>query len=231
MSEDIVLDCKIANVTTVWPKNQLKINLAATLEAAEYEAAELGELARMDSPITVKIHERVKPEDTALSLVCSVESVKTDHKTETVTVSLATHATLESAGQAEFLGILAYRDVDATARFTRRQMKMDLPESITADAKVLHDMGATFSTADPETGEIKELEDAGTPSDPLLEQAADIARDNIDVNISMLQRKLRIGYPRAARLFDILNANGFISVAGMPRSDNREVSPEEEPVV
>ena len=46
-SGDIVLDCKIANVTTVWPKNQLKINLAATLEAAEYEATELGELAQL----------------------------------------------------------------------------------------------------------------------------------------------------------------------------------------
>jgi S-DNA-T family DNA segregation ATPase FtsK/SpoIIIE len=44
----------------------------------------------------------------------------------------------------------------------------------------------------------------GYPRDPLLEQARELARNYDNVSTSFLQRKLHIGYPRAARLFDQL---------------------------
>jgi DNA segregation ATPase FtsK/SpoIIIE, S-DNA-T family len=46
----------------------------------------------------------------------------------------------------------------------------------------------------------------GFPRDPLLEQAKEFAKDGTDVSTSFLQRKLHIGYPRAARLKDQLDA-------------------------
>jgi S-DNA-T family DNA segregation ATPase FtsK/SpoIIIE len=46
----------------------------------------------------------------------------------------------------------------------------------------------------------------GYPRDPLLDQAKELARQYSDVSTSFLQRKLHIGYPRAARLKDQLDA-------------------------
>jgi DNA segregation ATPase FtsK/SpoIIIE, S-DNA-T family len=46
----------------------------------------------------------------------------------------------------------------------------------------------------------------GYPRDPLLEQAKELSRQYSEVSTSFLQRKLHIGYPRAARLKDQLDA-------------------------
>jgi S-DNA-T family DNA segregation ATPase FtsK/SpoIIIE len=46
----------------------------------------------------------------------------------------------------------------------------------------------------------------GHPRDPLLEQAKELARQHEDVSTSFLQRRLHIGYPRAARLKEQLDA-------------------------
>jgi S-DNA-T family DNA segregation ATPase FtsK/SpoIIIE len=46
----------------------------------------------------------------------------------------------------------------------------------------------------------------GYPRDPLLEQAKELAKQYSDVSTSFLQRKLHIGYPRAARLKEQLDA-------------------------
>jgi DNA segregation ATPase FtsK/SpoIIIE, S-DNA-T family len=46
----------------------------------------------------------------------------------------------------------------------------------------------------------------GHPRDSLLEQAKELAKTNEDVSTSFLQRRLHIGYPRAARLKEQLDA-------------------------
>jgi S-DNA-T family DNA segregation ATPase FtsK/SpoIIIE len=46
----------------------------------------------------------------------------------------------------------------------------------------------------------------GHPRDPLLEQAKELAKQHNDVSTSFLQRRLHIGYPRAARLKEQLDA-------------------------
>ncbi len=60
--------------------------------------------------------------------------------------------------------------------------------------------------------------------DPVLPEAIKIVREEGKASISMLQRKLRIGYTRAARLIDSLEEQGVIGPA-QPTSQVREVLP------
>jgi len=62
----------------------------------------------------------------------------------------------------------------------------------------------------------------GKPGDPVLPEAIKIVREEGKASISMLQRKLRIGYTRAARLIDQLEEQGIIGPA-VPTSQVREV--------
>ncbi len=56
-------------------------------------------------------------------------------------------------------------------------------------------------------------------SDELYDQAARIVVESGQVSISYLQRKMRIGFSRAARLVDMMEAEGLVSqaVGGKPR--------------
>jgi len=46
--------------------------------------------------------------------------------------------------------------------------------------------------------------------DPLLEEAKQLAREHKHISTSFLQRRLRIGYPRAARLMEALGEAGLL---------------------
>jgi S-DNA-T family DNA segregation ATPase FtsK/SpoIIIE len=48
----------------------------------------------------------------------------------------------------------------------------------------------------------------GFPDDPLLEAARQLAKEHKHISTSFLQRKLRIGYPRAARIMEQLEEEG-----------------------
>jgi len=50
----------------------------------------------------------------------------------------------------------------------------------------------------------------GSASDPLYEQAVDVVRTQQRVSISLVQRHLRIGYNRAARLIEAMDAGGVV---------------------
>lgn len=62
--------------------------------------------------------------------------------------------------------------------------------------------------------EAEHLAPDGTVSapddDPMLQKAVDVARGGRSLSTSMLQRKLGIGYPRAARLMDLLEDRGVV---------------------
>jgi S-DNA-T family DNA segregation ATPase FtsK/SpoIIIE len=87
------------------------------------------------------------------------------------------------------------------ASFLRKQGRPTYDESITADDK----------KGGPEAMEFEK--------DDLYDEAARIVVESGQVSISYLQRKLRIGFSRAARLVDMMEAEGLISPAtgGKPR--------------
>ena len=53
-------------------------------------------------------------------------------------------------------------------------------------------------------------EKAAMYEDPLLEEARQMAKEYEHISVSFLQRRLRIGYPRAARLMDTLQQEGSV---------------------
>jgi len=59
-------------------------------------------------------------------------------------------------------------------------------------------------------GEEVEREEA---EDPLFEAARELAMQHSRISTSLLQRRLHIGYPRAARLIDLLEEEGIVSEA------------------
>ncbi|MBU0678782.1 MAG: DNA translocase FtsK [Verrucomicrobia bacterium] len=65
------------------------------------------------------------------------------------------------------------------------------------------------------------MEDSGAADDDMLESAIEVIRQTRRASTSSLQRRLRIGYTRAARLMDLMEERGIV---GPPRgSDPREI--------
>jgi S-DNA-T family DNA segregation ATPase FtsK/SpoIIIE len=65
------------------------------------------------------------------------------------------------------------------------------------------------------------LADADAEADPLYDQAVEIVLQNRRPSISLVQRHLRIGYNRAARLIEAMERAGLISA--MNAAGGREV--------
>lgn len=63
------------------------------------------------------------------------------------------------------------------------------------------------------------LQDRGGLDDPLYEKATEIVKEYDEASSSLLQRRLAIGYSRAARILDTLEEQGIVGKAkgGKPR--------------
>jgi S-DNA-T family DNA segregation ATPase FtsK/SpoIIIE len=73
-----------------------------------------------------------------------------------------------------------------------------------------------------------ELEQEGA-TDDMLEKAKELAYEHNRISTSLMQRRLRIGYPRAARLMDLLEEAGIVGPA--EGGGSREVFiPEDKPM-
>jgi S-DNA-T family DNA segregation ATPase FtsK/SpoIIIE len=78
-----------------------------------------------------------------------------------------------------------------------------------------------------EEAKAEEGEEAATDDDPLYEAAKELATQHSRISTSLLQRRLHVGYPRAARLVDLLEEEGIVSAAESGQS--REVlTPQDE---
>jgi S-DNA-T family DNA segregation ATPase FtsK/SpoIIIE len=80
---------------------------------------------------------------------------------------------------------------------------------------------------------LEEATEQGSPADkaaeedPLYEAARELAIQHSRVSTSLLQRRLHIGYPRAANLIDMLEAEGVVSAAESGQSRQVLVRDEE----
>jgi S-DNA-T family DNA segregation ATPase FtsK/SpoIIIE len=72
-----------------------------------------------------------------------------------------------------------------------------------------------------------EREIASAAEDPLYEQAKELVIQTHQASISMLQRRLRVGFNRAARLLDQMERDGIVSPMDGPRPREVLVKPAE----
>jgi S-DNA-T family DNA segregation ATPase FtsK/SpoIIIE len=95
----------------------------------------------------------------------------------------------------------------------RSQREQELDESL-------------LEAPEPEPEDVDELDgDFDPDEDPLLERAIEIVVQTQTASVSLLQRRLRVGYTRAGRLIDMLERRGIIS--GYEGSKPRKVLVEE----
>jgi hypothetical protein len=122
--ETIVVDCKIDNVTTNWPKHEVRITFGATVEDTEYEAKRLGEIGRLEQPVTVMIHRRDESLMNAIRIDGRLDSVRTDHVSEKTTIAITAMYKEELEPKLVALGVISSLDVKATARFSSLQRRL-----------------------------------------------------------------------------------------------------------
>jgi len=70
---------------------------------------------------------------------------------------------------------------------------------------------ASFDALAAEANELSEARAAAAPADSLYDQAKDVVKNSGNASTTFLQRKLKIGYARAASLMDELEQRGVIS--------------------
>jgi S-DNA-T family DNA segregation ATPase FtsK/SpoIIIE len=78
-----------------------------------------------------------------------------------------------------------------------------------------------LDSAEDLEGEGGALDETDAESDPMYDQAVEIVLKSRRASISLVQRHLRIGYNRAARLIEQMERAGLVS--GMATNGNREV--------
>lgn len=81
-------------------------------------------------------------------------------------------------------------------------------EGIEREAERCVDKGRSKTAVDDDVDDDGEL---SLTSDPMLKPAIEIALDSGTISTSMLQRRLKLGYARAARLIDKMEALGVVS--------------------
>ncbi len=89
-------------------------------------------------------------------------------------------------------------------QFAGWQAEIQKTESSLLENHLAEDLEKTLE------GERAELENFGAGEDPLYEEAKRTVIEARKASASLLQRRLRIGYARAARLLDILEENGVV---------------------
>lgn len=91
---------------------------------------------------------------------------------------------------------ISVEEIDQITNFWRAQGKPNYRQDILVDPE------AEFDGDDPQL--------SGDTADPLYQQALDIAYSSNAVSASYLQRRLRIGYNKAARFVEMMEAQGIV---------------------
>jgi S-DNA-T family DNA segregation ATPase FtsK/SpoIIIE len=98
------------------------------------------------------------------------------------------------------------REVSKTWSPTQANRPASAGMTTTSTQQVLWDRESTGQSA----SRMGTDEDGDSVDDALYEQAVDLVRRLNKASVSLLQRRLRIGYTRAARLIDIMEERGIV---------------------
>ena len=97
-------------------------------------------------------------------------------------------------------------ETERLAEHWRTHKQIEVPEI------PLEELGIAAEVARAEAGGSEAANDA----DSLYDRALQLANTNRQLSTSLLQRRLRIGYPRAARLMDQLQDEGIVAASAEP---------------
>ncbi|MSQ23647.1 MAG: DNA translocase FtsK [Chloroflexi bacterium] len=131
-----------------------------------------------------------------------------------VTSQIDSRVILDMGGAERLLGRgdMLYLPPDAS-KLIRVQGTYVAEEEIEALVTYWKDLGSPQYNGQ----DLEDVETLGKPADPtgdeLYERAVELAQQTRRISVSLLQRRLGIGYPRAARLVDQLEEHGIISAA------------------
>lgn len=98
-------------------------------------------------------------------------------------------------------------EVQRIVEFVRGRHSADYNEDVIEQMNTAADEDSSASSDTPSAGE---------PVDEMLAKAIELAVDAGQVSISMLQRRLRVGYARAGRLVDEMTLRGITAEAEGP---------------
>ena len=107
-------------------------------------------------------------------------------------------------------------EVEAVATFVKENFKPSYDESIISEIEKSAQMTGKKAPAPEPEANADELE-----GDEMLPQAVDVVLDTKQASVSMLQRRLKLGYARAARIMDEMEEKGI--VGGNQGSKPREI--------
>jgi S-DNA-T family DNA segregation ATPase FtsK/SpoIIIE len=140
--------------------------------------------------------------------------------------------TILDAGGAEDLlgrGDMLYLPIDAP-RAVRLQGVLVTDPEIEGLVRFWKAQGApryrTEITAARRDSRAGEGDEEGGDADPLLQQAVDIVRRSDKASASLLQRRLRVGYARAARIIDQMEDRGIVGPADGSRFREVLITPD-----
>ncbi len=88
------------------------------------------------------------------------------------------------------------KDINAVVGFLKQQAKPEFAQA------ALETIGSTRIAGKPEEGDVA--------SDPMFEKALEFVLATKHASASMLQRKFKLGYTRAARMIDLMEEQGYI---------------------
>jgi S-DNA-T family DNA segregation ATPase FtsK/SpoIIIE len=86
---------------------------------------------------------------------------------------------------------LSDKEVEAVVEFCKHQEQVQYREDLVPEVEETNETVTDFD-------------------DDLFEQAVQIVLEGKQASVSFLQRRLRIGYTRAARLIDMMEARGYV---------------------
>lgn len=136
-----------------------------------------------------------------------------------VTSQVDSRVVLDTGGAETLLGQgdMLYMAPDSS-KLVRLQGCFVSDQEIDRVVRFWRDPIPSLAQSAPPWGEIEPSVVTGEERDELLEEAIALLREQEHASTSLLQRRLRIGYPRAARLMDQLEEEGIV---GPPESGGR----------